>query len=517
MDIHILTSEREELNKAIADKDAEIKKLFERQPPLDAALLTVQAGVLQEQYKYLHDCKSKVVAQLAAAAAAQPQPDITALIREEGRLTRMAIQDIQTAASDVEVTASQCSSQHWNSILMKLQHQFNIKLAQLPPCCLGTIEPATACGQMVWDPSNDENATANIKKMVAHLETEVCPEGTRVWPVQNDGWLAACINCGAAGKIKISMSKTDYIVLTQGAWDDLHELTKEGIQITGHHLTDKLPQVIALYEAKTTMSLKKEPGKAVRQGLLELLAADDMRACADHLVVLMGDGNIHYGIHFSEAGDGNLHVIVPNQMARISEHGTGATHCTASDRGTLASAQTLLERVLSRTLARLGAQGTTLSISTGSGGSGASGSSGGPGGTGGPFNDSHAPQAKGGGGHTAAPGGMPGSTAGSGHPAAGTAQAPSLSHTPTNTAAGDGRRSEHVGSCEGEGEDEGLREAWQDQLRMERLVQVLRTPGVCADLDLPAPPSSIQPLTKDAYAKALRPMIPDGSGGWLCA
>lgn len=87
-------------------------------------------------------------------------------------------------------------------------------------------------------------------QMVAHLETEVCPAGTRVWPVQNDGWLAACINCGAAGKIKISMSKTDYIVLTQGAWDDLHGLTKEGIQITGHHLTDKLPQVIALYEVR---------------------------------------------------------------------------------------------------------------------------------------------------------------------------------------------------------------------------------------------------------------------------
>jgi len=40
-------------------------------------------------------------------------PDVMALIREEGRLTRMAIQDILTAASDVEVTASQCSSKHW--------------------------------------------------------------------------------------------------------------------------------------------------------------------------------------------------------------------------------------------------------------------------------------------------------------------------------------------------------------------------------------------------------------------
>lgn len=66
---------------------------------------------------------------------------------------------------------------------------------------------------------------------------------------------------------------------------------------------------------------------------------------------------IHAGIHFSEAGDGNLHVIVPNQMASIPEHDKGASHCTASDRGTLASAQTLLKRALSRTLARIGAQG----------------------------------------------------------------------------------------------------------------------------------------------------------------
>jgi len=86
--------------------------------------------------------------------------------------------------------------------------------------------------------------------MVAHLEAQVCPSGTKVWPVQNDGWLAACINCGAAGMIRINTSKTDYIVLTQGAWVHLEALQKEGIQITGQHLIEQLPQVIALYEVR---------------------------------------------------------------------------------------------------------------------------------------------------------------------------------------------------------------------------------------------------------------------------
>ena len=48
---------------------------------------------------------------------------------------------------------------------MKLQTKFGIKIAELPPCCLGTVEPATAGSRMVWDPCNDENDKENINKV----------------------------------------------------------------------------------------------------------------------------------------------------------------------------------------------------------------------------------------------------------------------------------------------------------------------------------------------------------------
>ena len=80
-------------------------------------------------------------------------------------------------------------------------------------------------------------------------------------------------------------------------------------------------------KAKTEKSLKRSHGPALRQGVLELLAGDDMRNCpggvvfqkhrsvykvcmlynlsshylsmvlplSDHMVVLVGDGNTHYG------------------------------------------------------------------------------------------------------------------------------------------------------------------------------------------------------------------------------
>jgi hypothetical protein len=50
-------------------------------------------------------------------------------------------------------------------------------------------------------------------------------------------------------------------------------------------------------------------------------------------------------------------------------------------------------------------------------------------------------------------------------------------------------------------EDEPLRE----QLRAQRLLQALRIPGMRQDHGLTAPPTSITPLTMDAYSKAFRP------------
>lgn len=84
--------------------------------------------------------------------------------------------------------------------------------------------------------------------MVSHLEKVVCPPGTRVWPVQNDSWLEACIDCGIKGKIYVRRSKTDYIVLIEEAWNYLNSLTRKGVQVTGEHLTEQLKLVIALYE-----------------------------------------------------------------------------------------------------------------------------------------------------------------------------------------------------------------------------------------------------------------------------
>lgn len=175
--------------------------------------------------------------------------------------------------------------------------------------------------------------------------------------------------------------------------------------------------------------------------------------------------------------------------------------------------------------------GVTVSSSGGTGSSGLAGGSGkaGRSGTG---SDTHTPSTPGSGYLVAGPGG----------------------HPPTRTAAA-GHSSRQAADSDDDDEDEGLHEAWQDQLHMQRFVQALRMPGMCADLGLQAPPASIQPLTQEAYAKAFRPMwvpscmascracmppahqparppllaahhnlcivcipvcrIPDGSGGWL--
>lgn len=113
-----------------------------------------------------------------------------------------------------------------------------------------------------------------------------------------------------------------------------------------------------------------------------------MLCSADHLVVLVGDGNIHYGVmgqlasspellhvlyhialycshhsedhattpghalhrafagvHFSEAVDGELHVLCPYSLS------------TEIDKRTLTCAKVLLQRALDRTQARLARHG----------------------------------------------------------------------------------------------------------------------------------------------------------------
>ena len=154
--------------------------------------------------------------------------------------------------------------------------------------------------------------------MVAHLEAEVCPPGARVWPVQSVGWLSSCIDLGLHGYVTITSCKTDYVVLTTAAWDSLTHQSTTGSTIGGQQLLEVLPLTLAFYEvgevrglrilvrsspvqsvsafwpptahprqptplvclkAKTTKALKADPGKAVRQGVLELLAGDALRSC----------------------------------------------------------------------------------------------------------------------------------------------------------------------------------------------------------------------------------------------
>lgn len=68
----------------------------------------------------------------------------------------------------------------------------------------------------------------------------------RVFPVQSQSWIDACINCGSKGEVTVKASKTDFLFITQAGWDKLENL---GVgNVTGAHLVQVLQCVIALYE-----------------------------------------------------------------------------------------------------------------------------------------------------------------------------------------------------------------------------------------------------------------------------
>ena len=194
-----------------------------------------------------------------------------------------------------------------------------MKVAQQAPCCLRNhdLDKYANPPAMSWDPPNNENAKANVdkvggllhlqfslfqnndsfhmqKQMVIHLQKILCPKGVKVWPVQSTSWLDASITCGDSGKFCVSNSKTDFILLTECAWESLDAHIRSGRQVSSQQLTEVLQCVVAFYEAKTSKALLSDSNKAQRQAILEFLAGDNMRNCEDHLVVLMGDGNVHY-------------------------------------------------------------------------------------------------------------------------------------------------------------------------------------------------------------------------------
>lgn len=119
--------------------------------------------------------------------------ELSLLLNNMGmRMTRL-----ETGPAD-EVTASQCSSGQWcgsgvgwsilgvltnyvdgspftflpgalfrSRIFLKLQSKHHLTLNNLLPCCLGTLESHTVSASMVWDPSNQENAKANVDRVSA--------------------------------------------------------------------------------------------------------------------------------------------------------------------------------------------------------------------------------------------------------------------------------------------------------------------------------------------------------------
>ena len=83
-------------------------------------------------------------------------------------------------------------------------------------------------------------------QLAEHLETQLCPPGVRVFPVQSQSWIDACINCGCEGKVTVKASKTDFLFITEAGWDKLVNLGAGSV--TGAHLVQVLQYVIALYE-----------------------------------------------------------------------------------------------------------------------------------------------------------------------------------------------------------------------------------------------------------------------------
>ena len=84
--------------------------------------------------------------------------------------------------------------------------------------------------------------------MVSHLETSLCPQGVRVWAVQSQPWIDACVDCGSNIKVFVKGSKSDFLFITQEGWDTLDALRRENIRITGEHVVIVLQEVLALYE-----------------------------------------------------------------------------------------------------------------------------------------------------------------------------------------------------------------------------------------------------------------------------
>ena len=64
-------------------------------------------------------------------------------------------------------------------------------------------------------------------------------------------WLDADIDCGERGNIIVKNSKTDYVIMMEEAWDQLHALEESKIPIAGGHLIEALPFIIGFYEVRT--------------------------------------------------------------------------------------------------------------------------------------------------------------------------------------------------------------------------------------------------------------------------
>jgi len=120
-------------------------------------------------------------------------------------------------------------------------------------------------------------------QVLKYLEEYVLPQGVHAIPLQGLEWLTTCVDCLNSGSVTISNSKTDYVLLTDKGFQTLQDLKKGGNKgkfgdgITTNMMKLLIPEIIALFETKTTKSLSSGKSEGpVHQAVLEHLAVNSL-------------------------------------------------------------------------------------------------------------------------------------------------------------------------------------------------------------------------------------------------
>jgi hypothetical protein len=176
----------------------------------------------------------------------------------------------------MELSASSCTSADVTQICNIVNAGVGLDAYMKTPCCMSSCSSPPSPPSFVWE--GNEDSSANIVRVVAHLEQYILPSGVRAWPAQQHAWLHGAMNCGAAGTLLIKASATDYILVLDPGFKALQRLQASGSNnIADGIIMEVLPWVVGLYEAKTTTRLHSHVGKWKAQALLKFLAADQLR------------------------------------------------------------------------------------------------------------------------------------------------------------------------------------------------------------------------------------------------